>query len=96
MKKINSIKYGLSKTFRTHQLFVVLVVLLVIIIAAIYRVIAMNDLSAVQNDINNSSGSVKVIKFNEDAIERIRSLRDNNVSNPGVSIPNDRRNPFNE
>ena len=45
MKKMNAIKYGLSKTFRTHQLFVVLVTLLIILIVTVYRVISMNNLS---------------------------------------------------
>ncbi len=96
MKKMNAIKYGLSKTFRTHQLFVVLVTLLIILIVTVYRVISMTNLSTELSGIDTSSASVKAIKFDEDAIERIRSLRDNNVSNPGVSIPNDRSNPFNE
>ncbi|MDQ5969912.1 MAG: hypothetical protein QG593_429 [Patescibacteria group bacterium] len=95
MKRINAIKYGLSKTLRVHQLFVVLVLLLVILIGTVYQVIAMNNLTSEHSDMSSAS-SVKIIKFDEDAIERIRSLRDNNVSNPGISIPSDRRNPFNE
>jgi len=96
MKSLTRIKYKFAKIFKVHQSFVVVLIVLLILLAVIFRVNMLNNLPTDQNYLKTESAKIKIVNFNEDAIEEIKSLSDSNVSSPGTQLPKDRQNPFNE
>ena len=96
MKSLNSIKYKLAKFFKLHQTFVVLVFLLIILSVSVFRVNSLISMPLDQPYLDLEVGKIKTVKFDEKAIDQIKSLRDSNVAAPGTNLPKDRQNPFNE
>jgi hypothetical protein len=96
MKNLAKYKYRLTKVFRLHQSFVVLVAMLILLVAVVFRVNSLNDLPLDQEYLNTESSKVTTVRFDEKAIEEIKALRDSNVASPGTQLPTDRQNPFNE
>lgn len=94
--KLAPLKYKLSKIFRTHQTFVVLLVFLLVLVAAIFRIHNLSNLPVDQSYIDLKKSEIKTVRFNEQAIEEIEELNESNVSVPGTNLPQNRQNPFNE
>lgn len=96
MKRLSSIQYRAGRVLRAHQAFVVLLITLLILLITLLRVQTLNNIPINQTYIEQESANVKTVKFNQSAIEQIKSLRDSNVSAPGTNLPTDRQNPFSE
>ena len=96
MNKLQPYIYRLSKLFRVHQSFVILLLVLIVLVAVFYRVKYLNDLPVDQVYMTQETQKMKTIKFNEEAIEQIKALRDSNVATPGTDLPKNRQNPFAE
>lgn len=96
MKQIRTLQYKLIKTLRAHQVFVVLMITLSVLLVAFLRVQALNNIPVSQDYIDEKLLEIKTVKFNQSAIESIKSLRDSNVIAPGTSLPENRQNPFSE
>lgn len=96
MKSLVKVKYRIGKIFREHQAFVMVTVVLLVLLAVLLRVNTLNDIETDQAYINSESGTIKAVKFDIEAIEEIKALRDSNVATPGTSLPQNRQNPFNE
>lgn len=96
MKRFQGLKYRFLKIFQAHQAFVVLVIALFILMAAFFRVQTLTDTPIDQEYIDEASLDIKTVRFNQSAIEQIKSLRDSNVVAPGTNLPQNRQNPFSE
>lgn len=96
MNKLETYRFRLLKLFRVHQSFVILILVLIVLVGVLYRVKFLNDLPVDQAYMNQEMQKVKVVKFNEAAIEQIKALRDSNVATPGTELPKNRQNPFAE
>lgn len=94
--ELSKYKYAVSKTLRSHQAFVVLLLVLVVLLAVFIRINTLNNLPVDQTRINQESSKVKPVRFDEDAIKQIEALKDSNVEDPGTQLPGNRQNPFNE
>ncbi len=96
MKSLSSLKFKLAKLFKLHQAFVVLIFLLIILSVSIFRINSLTHMPLDQNFLDAEASKIKTVKFDEKAIEQIKSLSDSNVAAPGTDLPKDRQNPFNE
>jgi predicted RND superfamily exporter protein len=96
VNKLEAYRYRLTKLFRVHQSFVILLLVLVVLVAVFYRVKSLNDLPVDQAYMTQEMQKLKAVKFNEEAIEQIKALRDSNVATPGTDLPKNRQNPFAE
>lgn len=96
MKRLKSAKYRFLKILRAHQAFVVLVIVLGILLFAFLRVQTITNIPLDQAYIDDASLDIKTVKFNQQAIEQIKSLRDSNVVAPGTDLSENRQNPFSE
>jgi len=96
VSKLDVQRYRLAKIFRLHQAFVILILVLMVLVAVFYRVKSLNDLPVDKVYMNQEMQKIKTVKFNEEAIEQIKALRDSNVATPGTDLPKNRQNPFNE
>lgn len=96
MKRFAVIKYRATRLLRAHQTFVVILITLCILGISFLRVQSLNSIPVDQAYIDDESLHIKTVRFDQEAIEQIKALRDSNVEAPGVNLPGDRQNPFSE
>ncbi len=89
-------RYKFSKLFRLHQSFVITVTVLLLLLAVLLRLNTLNNKPIDQGYINKKASDLKTVKFNQAAIEKIKTLKDSNVSVPQTELQRNRQNPFNE
>lgn len=92
----NSLRYKFSKLFRLHQAFVITVVVLLLLLTVLLRINSLSNKPVDQSYINKKSAELKTVKFDQKAIEKIKTLRESNVAVPQTELPSNRQNPFNE
>lgn len=95
-KNLTRYKYRLLKILRVHQTFIVITVVLLILILTALRINMLNDMPQDQQYLKSQTSQLKSVHFNQDAINKIKSLSDSNVAVPGTELPSNRQNPFNE
>lgn len=94
--KLTKANYKLQKLLHEHQAFVVLVVMLLVLMGVFLRINTLSNQPLDQAYLNQESSKLKSVRFNEDAIDQIKALRESNVIDPGTQLPSNRQNPFNE
>lgn len=89
-------KYKFAKIFTAHQAFVVVVSVLLVLVAVFVRINTLNNLPIDQAYLIKQSEGVNPVKFDENAIEKIKTLNESNVNDPGTQLSGNRNNPFSE
>lgn len=93
---LTKLTYRVSKMFAAHQAFVVVICVLMVLLAVFMRITTLDNLPIDQDYLTKKTAEVKPVKFNEEAIEKIKALSESNVVDPGTQLPSDRQNPFSE
>ncbi len=91
-----SYKYSLIKLFRLHQGFIVITTVLVLLVGVFIRINTLGNMPLDQEYLQKQTSEIKNVKFNKEAIEKIKALNDSNVTAPGTELPSNRQNPFSE
>ena len=94
--QFSALQYKSTKLLHSHQTFVVLVAVLIVLMMVFLRINTLSSIPLDQSYLNQETSKLKSVRFNEDAIEQIKTLNDSNVSDPGTQLPQNRQNPFNE
>lgn len=94
--KVSKQIYRFSKIFTAHQAFVVIVCVLAVLLLVLMRINTLSNLPINQAYLNTETESIKTVRFNQEAIEKIKTLNESNVEDPGTQLPGNRENPFSE
>ena len=94
MNKLSALQYKIAKSLRGHEAFTISVLALLVLLLLTLRINSLNNLPMDQAYYDQKTSELKSVTFNQDAIEQIEALRDSNVADPGVQLPNGRDNPF--
>ena len=89
-------RYSLAKLFRSHQGFIVVTAVLILLVGVFIRINTLGNMPVDQSYLQKQTGEIKNVKFNKEAIEKIKALNDSNVTAPGTELPSNRQNPFSE
>lgn len=95
-KKFTKAYLKLQRVFAKRHGMIVLAIVLVVSSLVILRITALSNIEPDQELLDEQTGRVQSVIFNQDAIEKIEDLRDSNVKEPGTQIQKDRQNPFSE
>jgi hypothetical protein len=94
--QLPALKRKTQKLLRGHQAFVVLLFVLFVLMGVFLRINTLSNQPLDTTYLNQESSKLKSVRFNEDAIEQIKLLKESNVADPGTQLPLNRQNPFNE